>query len=77
MQQEIKSPKSVLLKDIDDFDLERIDSVNSRPEKLPDSRGKTGRHSAKLMSRMLDLRHVLGFLNQSEWINTMNIGIIM
>lgn len=24
-----------------------------------------------------DMRHILGFLNQSEWVNTLNIGNIM
>lgn len=26
---------------------------------------------------MLDMRHILGFLNQSEWISSLNIGNIM
>ena len=27
--------------------------------------------------KFLDMRHLLGFLNQSEWVSTLNIGNIM
>lgn len=26
---------------------------------------------------MIDMRHILGFLNQSEWVTSLNIGNIM
>lgn len=29
------------------------------------------------MLKFLDMRHILGFLNQSEWVNSLNIGNIM
>ena len=27
--------------------------------------------------KFLDMRHILGFLNQTEWVNALNIGNIM
>lgn len=29
------------------------------------------------IGKYLDMRHILGFLNQSEWVNSLNIGNIM
>ena len=42
-----------------------------------DRRSKTPDGIQNKNLKFLDMRHLLGFLNQSEWVNTLNIGNIM
>jgi len=46
----------------------RLNSDKTRDQKSAGS---------NLASRMIDMRHMLGFLNQSEWVTSLNIGNIM
>jgi hypothetical protein len=45
----------------------------SRSKSLPKSQKK----NQKRGGQNVDLRHILGFLNQTEWIQNLNIGNIM
>lgn len=47
----------------------------SRSKSLPKSQKKAG--NQKRGGQNVDLRHILGFLNQTEWIQNLNIGNIM
>lgn len=61
-----------------------VDNSKSR-ERLSLEKKRSGSQQAKkkppamsnLISKMVDMRHILGFLNQSEWVNSLNIGNIM
>ncbi len=52
-----------------DSDLDKLDSeINRDKSKSPEK---------KYQLNLLDMRHMLGFLNQSEWVTALNIGNIM
>lgn len=58
--------------DLDDDDLKVESAKDKGGMKQSKSKGKlVGMH------KFLDMRHILGFLNQSEWVNSLNIGNIM
>lgn len=61
-------------------DYERID-LDDDDLKVESAKGgmKQSKSNGKLVGvhKFLDMRHILGFLNQSEWVNSLNIGNIM
>ena len=60
------------------IDIESSDS-ESKVSKSPTRQksGKKGKRGAFSRNLDIDLRHILGFLNQTEWIQNLNIGNIM
>jgi hypothetical protein len=56
-------------------------SDNESPAKNRKSKDKLNRDqkggASSLIPKMIDMRHILGFLNQSEWVTSLNIGNIM
>jgi hypothetical protein len=76
-----------------DFERIEIDEINDVDSKVDNTAANTSMSRSKerrvkppssatdkttsILSNMLDMRHILGFLNQSEWVNTLNIGNIM
>ena len=49
---------------------------NKKSKRRSASTGNNQRKKSGYM-KFLDMRHILGFLNQSEWVNALNIGNIM
>jgi hypothetical protein len=42
-----------------------------------DNKKREQSNERRLGDNFLDMRHMLGFLNQSEWVTSLNIGNIM
>jgi hypothetical protein len=58
--------------------LEAHESMNGfAPDSLEQELAEDANGQGKSKERKADMRHILGFLNQSEWIATLNIGNIM
>jgi hypothetical protein len=59
------------------------ENLNNKSALWNKSIGKIGNkkreqsNERRLGDNLLDMRHMLGFLNQSEWVTSLNIGNIM
>ena len=63
-------------------DLEHLDSPNPSSNEEENEEELLANMSERkrpggLKEKRADMRHILGFLNQSEWVQTLNIGNIM
>jgi hypothetical protein len=52
-------------------------NISSILKKRSISGGPNKKQRGQGLMKYLDMRHILGFLNQSEWVNSLNIGNIM
>ena len=66
---EVKQSKAVFEKVI------QKNKLRSASNPAGNSRVKHSKGAGLL--KFLDMRHILGFLNQTEWVNALNIGNIM
>lgn len=60
-----------------DIGLSGGDSKKKSKKNLGGQRGGKKEESLLKNKHQVDLRHILGFLNQTEWIQNLNIGNIM
>lgn len=70
--------------DMTDIDLLNDNSNNKRGGirnkslgRITELKKREPSNEKKLGDNLLDMRHMLGFLNQSEWVTSLNIGNIM
>jgi len=56
---------------------EDVSYFNAKKSKDKGVKTAEGLKKQQKEAKFLDMRHLLGFLNQSEWVSSLNIGNIM